>query len=118
MFSSFNLSHNYNKKTRQKLKKFSTPGCGYRYESSSSRSGDVLAHSYKCFLSDLVRQLILIDNQNTSGNSNNLKLELPPHHLIHNPRIRLNNLHHLRRNILIDIIRHGNPMIPRGVLTS
>ena len=28
--------YNYNKKTRQKLMKFSTPGCGYRYESGDS----------------------------------------------------------------------------------
>ena len=75
----------------------------------------MLDHSYKCFLSDLVRQLILIDDQITSRNSNNLKLKLPPHHLIHNPRIRLNNLHDLRRNILIDIIRHGDAMVAGGI---
>ena len=33
---------------------------------------------------------------------------LPPHHLIHNPHITLNNLHDLRADILIDIIRHRN----------
>ena len=31
---------------------------------------------------------------------------LPPHHLIHNPHITLNNLHDLRADILIDIIRY------------
>ena len=33
---------------------------------------------------------------------------LPPHHLVHNPHIALNNLHDLRADILIDIIRHRN----------
>lgn len=28
----------------------------------------------------------------------------PPHHLIHNPHITLNNLHHLRTDILIDVV--------------
>ena len=37
-----------------------------------------------------------------------LSLKLPPHHLIHYPNIALNDLHDLRADILIYIIRHRN----------
>ena len=68
-----------------------------------------------CFLLHLIEGLFLIVIQNNAVESNNPKLKLPPHHLIHNPRIRLYNLNDLRRNILIDIIRHGNTVIARGI---
>ena len=42
-------------------------------------------------------------------NSQDFQLHLlPPHHLIHNPHIALNNLHDLRADILIDTIRNWN----------
>ncbi len=68
-----------------------------------------------CFLLHLIGWLFLIVDQRNARISNNPKLKLPPHHLIHNPRIRLNNLHDLRRNILIDIIRHGDAMVAGGI---
>ena len=43
------------------------------------------------------------------GTKKQYELELPPHHLIHHPGITLNDPHHLRTHILIDIIRYGNP---------
>ena len=52
-------SHNYNKKTRQKLKKFSTPGCGYRYESSSSKSGTCLLIRINAFFQTSFGNLFL-----------------------------------------------------------
>ena len=36
---------------------------------------------------------------------------LPPHHLIHNPHITLNNLQDLRADIFIDIIRHRDAVL-------
>ncbi len=36
---------------------------------------------------------------------------LPPHHLVHNTHITLNNLHDLRADILIDIIRHRDSVV-------
>ena len=35
---------------------------------------------------------------------------LPPHHLVHDSHITLDNLHDLRGDILIDIIRNRNPV--------
>ena len=67
------------------------------------------------FLLHLNGELFLIVNQNIAGKSNNLKLKLPPNHLIDNPRIGLNNLDDLRRNVLIDIIRDGNTVVAGGV---
>ena len=44
-----------------------------------------------------------------------VELELPPHHLIDNARVRLDDLDDLRRDILIDIIRDGDAMVAGGI---
>ena len=36
---------------------------------------------------------------------------LPPHHLIHNPHITLDDLHDLRADILIYIVRHRDAVV-------
>ena len=61
-------------------------------------------------------RLILIENQIKSGYNKNLRLKLPPHHLIYNPRFRLNNLHHLRR-ILVNIIDTGMTAVKKQPLS-
>ena len=36
---------------------------------------------------------------------------LPPDHLVHNPRVALDDLHHLSAHVLIHVIRHGDAMV-------
>ena len=43
-------------------------------------------------------------------------LLLPPHHLIHYPHIALDDLHHLRGDILIHIVKHWKAMV--AILTK
>ena len=38
-------------------------------------------------------------------------LKLPPHHPVHNPRITLDDLDHLCRDILVGVIRHGSAVV-------
>ena len=57
-------------------------------------------HSTK--VSDYTKYVIKAKEQTPLGPISTL----PPHHLIHNPNIALNNLHHLIRHILIHIVRN------------
>ena len=42
-------------------------------------------------------------------------LELPPHHLIHDTGVTLDDLHDLRGDILVHIVRHRCTMVACGV---
>ena len=41
--------------------------------------------------------------------------ELPPNHLIHHAHIGLDDLHDFRRDILVHIVRNGNPVVTCSV---
>ncbi len=43
-------------------------------------------------------------------------MSLPPDHLIHNPRIALDDLHHFGAHVLVHIVGHGDAVV--GVLVK
>lgn len=43
------------------------------------------------------------------------KSELSPDHLIHHPRIGLDNLHDLGRDVFVDVVRHQDAVVAGSV---
>ncbi len=41
--------------------------------------------------------------------------ELPPNHLIHHPRVRLDDLHNLRRDTLVHVVWHRDAVVAGSV---
>lgn len=60
-----------------------------------------------CIISVRLAPACFVSFQSVMGWS----LELPPHHLVDYPHITLNNLHNLRADIFIDIVRYWNAVV-------
>ena len=77
-------------------------------------NGDALTYlggiGRKLIRGRLLAGIVIIMLHYISAEDDNQLYLLPPPHLIHNPHITLNNLHHLRAAILIDLIRYWDAL--------
>ena len=60
----------------------------------------------------MTAEIIIIEGASQpNATTTELSLELPPHHLIHDAHIALDDLHHLGAYVLIYIVRHRDSML-------